>query len=105
MGPPATTPQESEGAAADTPSAVGTIPEAQKLTYVLSELLFDQLNIKAGLKDRLTSLVKENLNAFAGTPHDLGHTDLVLQRILTGDAPPFRHQLRYVPFARRQYLK
>lgn len=79
--------------------------EVDKLTYVLLELHFDQLNVYAGLKDQLASVVRENMDAFAGSPHDLGNTDLVVHRILTGDAPPFRHQLRTVPFARRQYLE
>lgn len=49
--------------------------------------------------------MRENLDAFAGSPHDLGHTNLVVHRTLTGDAPSFRHQLRTVPFVRRQYLE
>lgn len=41
LDPAATSPQESEGAAAATGSAVGTTPESQKQTYVLSEINFD----------------------------------------------------------------
>lgn len=64
-GPAATAPKESKSAAAATSSSVGTTLEAQKLTYVLSEFHFDQLNIEAGLKDQLASLVSKNLDKFA----------------------------------------
>lgn len=59
------------------------------LAYFLSELHFDQLNIEMALKDQLASVVKKNLDAFAGSPHDISHTDLVVHRIRTRNAQPF----------------
>lgn len=91
LGPVVTAPQKSEGAVSAAANAACSTPEAKKLINVLSELHFNKLNIEAGLKDRSASLVKENLDAFASSPHDLGHTNLVVHRILTRDDPPFRH--------------
>ena len=48
---------------------------------------------------------KENLNAIAASPTDLGRTSVVVNTIKTGNAKPFRHKLRPVPFAIRQYLE
>lgn len=77
-GPTATASQESVGAVYAVTNAKGTTTETEKQTYVLGEPHFDKLNVKAGLKDQLAYLVKENLDAFAGFYHDLGHKDLVV---------------------------
>ena len=50
-------------------------------------------------------VVRENLDAFAASPSDLGHTSVVIHTMKTGEARPFRHKLRPIPFARRQYLE
>lgn len=65
-GPASTSPQENKNAASKTAKTVDATPEPQKLTYVLNELYFDYLKIKARMKDKLASLVRENLDAFAG---------------------------------------
>ena len=54
---------------------------------------------------RLNEVVRENLDAFAASPTDLGLTLVVIQTIKTGEARPFKHNLRGIPFARRQYLE
>ena len=54
---------------------------------------------------RLIEVVRENLDAFAASPTDLGQTSVVIHTIKTGEARPFRHKLRAIPFARRQYLE
>ena len=50
--------------------------------------------------------VRENIDAFAATPTDLGRTSMVIHIIKTGDAKPFKHRLRPIPFfARSQHLE
>ena len=50
-------------------------------------------------------MVLKNLDAFAASPTDLGRTTMVIHTIKTGEAQPFRHNLRPIPFAKRQYLE
>ena len=50
-------------------------------------------------------VIKENLGSFAASPIDLGRTSVVLHTIKTNAAKQFRHKLRPIPFAQRQYLE
>ena len=50
-------------------------------------------------------VVKENLDEFAASPIDLGRTSVVVHTIKTGEAKPFKHELRPISFARRQYFE
>ena len=50
-------------------------------------------------------LIRDNLEAFAGSPTNLGRTSVVLHSINTDEAKLVRHKLRPIPFARRQYLE
>ena len=54
---------------------------------------------------RLVEVVKDNLGAFAASNTDYGRTSVVMHTIKTGEAQPFRHKLRPIPFARRQFLE
>ena len=54
---------------------------------------------------QVVEVVRENLNAFAPLPTDLGITSFAIYTIKTGDAHPFRHKLRAIPFARRRYVE
>ena len=72
---------------------------------MLAELRVSCLPINEGTKRRLIEVVKKNLDAFAATPTDLGRTSVVVHTIKTGEAKPFRHKLRPIPFARRQFLE
>ena len=72
---------------------------------MLADLRVSSLPIPEQVRKRLVKVVKENLDAFAASPIDLGRTSVVVHTIKTGDAKPFRHKLRPIPFARRQYLE
>ena len=80
-------------------------PQTGKLQKVLADLRVATLSIPEQVRKQLVEVVKENLDAFAGSPTDLGRTSVVVHTIKTGDAKPFRHKLRPIPFARRQYLE
>ena len=72
---------------------------------MLADLRVASLPIPDDIRRRLIEVVKEALSAFAGSSIDVGRTSVVVHTIKTGDAIPFRHKLRPVPFARRQYLE
>ena len=73
-----------------------------KLQKVLADLRVSILLIPDQVRKRLVEVIKENLDAFAASPIDLGRTSVVVHTIKTGEAKPFRHKLRPIPFARRQ---
>ncbi len=81
------------------------VPQTGKLQKVLADLRVASLPIPDEIRQRLIDVVKEALSAFAGSSIDVGRTSVVVHTIKTGDAIPFRHKLRPVPFARRQYLE
>ena len=72
---------------------------------MLADLKIATLKIPEELRKRLIEVVRENLDAFAASPTDLGRTTVVIHTIKTGEAHPFRHNLRPILFARRQYLE
>ena len=76
-----------------------------KLQRVLADLKIAALQISEEVLKRLVNVVQENLDAFAAFPIDLGRTSVVIHTIMTGEALLFRHKLRAIPFARRQYLE
>ncbi len=76
-----------------------------KLQKVLADLRVSTVPIPDQVRKRLVEVIKENLDAFAASPIDLGRTSVVVHTIKTGEAKPFRHKLRPIPFARRQYLE
>lgn len=52
--------------------------------------------------------MKRNLYALAASTDDLGRTSVITHTIRTirnGDAKPFRHMLRKIPFAHWQYFE
>ena len=63
------------------------------------------LKIPEELRKRLIEVVRDNLDAIAASPTDLGKTTVMIHTIKTGGAQPFRHKLKPIPFARRQYLE
>ena len=63
------------------------------------------LPIPEQVRKQQVEVVKENLDAFASSPTDLGRTSVVVHTIKTGAAKPFRQTMRTIPFARRQYLE
>ena len=75
------------------------------MQQVLADLRVATLLIPEQIRKRLVEVVTENLNAFTASPTDLGRTSVVVHTIKTGSAKPFRHKLRPVPFAIRQYLE
>ena len=81
-----------------------TTPKKPDQSGKLQRVLAD-LQIPEELRKRLIEVVRENLDAFAASPTDLGRTSVVIHTIKTGKARPFRHKLRPIPFARRQYLE
>ena len=50
-------------------------------------------------------MVRENLDAFAASSTNLEINTVMIHIIKTGEALRFRHKLRPIPFARRQYLE
>ena len=72
---------------------------------MLADLKIAVLPIPDEFRKRLIEVVRENLDAFAASPTDLGRTSVVIHTIKTGEARPFRHKLRAISFARRQYLE
>jgi transposase InsO family protein len=76
-----------------------------KLQKVLAEMRVATLPVPEQVQQKLVEVVKSNLDAFAASPTDLGRTSVVRHTIQTGEAQPFRHKLRAIPFARRQYLE
>ena len=72
---------------------------------MLADLKVATLKIPEELRKRLIDVVRENLDAFAASPTDLGRTTVVIHTIKTGEAQPFLHKLRPIPFSRLQYLE
>ena len=72
-----------------------------KLQKVLADLRVSTLPIPEQVRKQLVEVVKENHDAFAASPTDLGRTSVVVHTIITGAAKPFRHKLRPILFARR----
>ncbi len=72
---------------------------------MLTNLKIADFPIPNELRKRLIKIVRENLDAFAASPTDLARTSVVIHTIKTGEARPFRHMLRAIPFVRRQYLE
>ena len=81
------------------------IAQNRKIQQVLAKLGVSGLPVSEKLRRRLVEVVRENIDAFAATPTDLGRTSMVIHIIKTGDAKFFKHRLRPIPFARRQYLE
>ena len=88
-----------ESCANETPEQTG------KLQKALGDLKLAALNIQEPIRKRLIQVARKNLDAYAGSPTDLGRTSVVVHTIRTGEAVPFRHKLRPIPLARRQYLE
>ena len=76
-----------------------------KLQKGLPDLRVSTLPIPEQVRKRLVEVVKKNLGEFAASPTDLGRTSVVVHTIKTNAAKPFRHKLRPIPFAQRQYLE
>ena len=93
--PPAATPTE----ACEFPEQTGKLPK------VLADLKIATLKIDEQIRKQLIQVVKKNLDAFAGSPTDLGRTSVVVHTIRTCEAILFKHKLRPIPFARHQYLE
>lgn len=53
----------------------------------------------------LVKIVKKNMDAFAAFANDMGRTSVITHTIKTVNAKPFRHKLRPISFANKQYLK
>ena len=79
--------------------------QSGKLEHVLADLKIAVFPIPDELSKRLIEVVRENLDAFAASPTDIGRTSVVIHTIKTGEARPFRQKLRAIPFARRKYLE
>ena len=71
---------------------------------MLAKLSVSGLEVSKVFRRRLVDVVRENIDALAATPIDLGRTSVVIHTIKLRDAKPFKHKLRPIPFARRQYL-
>ena len=76
-----------------------------KVQQVLPELIVSSLPVFEVLRRRLVDVVRENIDAFAATPTDLGKTSVIIHTVRTSDAKPFKHKLRPIPFALRQHLE
>jgi hypothetical protein len=63
------------------------------------------LPISAEVKQQLIQVVTECLDAFAASNVDLGRTSVITHTLKTGEAKPFRHKLRPIPFAKRQFME
>ncbi len=79
--------------------------QSGKLQRVLADLEIAALPFPQKLRKRLVEVVRENLDAFAASPTDLDRTSVVIHTIKIGEAHLFRHKLRAISFARRQYLE
>ena len=77
--------------------------QTEKL-QVLSDLRVSILPIPDHVRKRLVEVIKENLDAFAASPIDLGRTSVVVHTIKTNASKPFRHtatnSLRTTPVPR-----
>ena len=71
----------------------------------MAELKIADRPISEHLCKILVKVVRENLDVFAASLRDLGRTSFVIHTIKTGEARPFKHKLRAIPFARRQYFE
>ena len=80
-------------------------PPRGKLQKVLLELKVATLPVGQDVRKQLIEIVQQQLDAFAATPTDLGRTSVISHKIKTGEAQPFRHKLRAVPFAQREFLE
>lgn len=72
-----------------------------KIQQVPPKLKVSSLPVSELLRRRLADVVRENINAFAATPTNLGRTSVVIHTIKTYDAKPFKHKLRLIPIARQ----
>ena len=72
--------------------------QSGKLQRVLADLKIAALPIPDKLRKRLIEVVRENLDAFAASPTNNRRTSVVIHTIKTGEARPFRHKLRAIPF-------
>ncbi len=86
------------------PAASTQSDKSGQLQRVLADLKVTSLPISEQLRKRLVQIVRENQDAFAASPTNLGRTSVVIHTIKTGEARPLRHKFRAIPFARRQYL-
>lgn len=75
-----------------------------KLQKVFVELSFSSIDINEAHKRTLVSLIAEYLDAFAASPSDVGRNHVILHRIDTSDAPPFKDGFLYSPLAWRAFL-
>ena len=75
-----------------------------KIQTVLSELKVSELPVHEELRRQVVNVVRDCIDAFAATANDFGRTEVALHTIKTGDARPFKHKLRPIPYARRQFL-
>ena len=71
-------------------------PELQELVDPVEALLGDVA------KQKLTELLRSNQDLFALKGQSLGHTDLVLHDVNTGDAPPIKQHVRRPPIHQRE---
>ena len=72
---------------------------------MLADLKIVALPIPYDLRKRLIDVVRENLDASATSPTDLGCTLVVIHTIKNRNARPIRHILRSITFARCKYLE
>ena len=72
---------------------------------MLLELKVATLPVGQDVRKQLIEIVQQQLDAFAATPTDLGRTSVISHKIKTGEAQPFRHKLRAVPVAQRDFLE
>ena len=79
--------------------------QSGKHQRVTPDLKFATLPTPELLRKPLIELVRENLDAFAASSTDLDKILVVVYTIRTGDERPFRHKLRAIIFARRQYIE
>ena len=72
---------------------------------MLLELRVAALPIDENVRLQFIEIVRQQLDAFAVTPTDLCQTSVIVYSIKTEEAQPFRHKLRAVPFAQRDFLE
>ena len=73
--------------------------QTNKLQKIRADLRVSTLLILEKVRKRLMEVVKENIKAFAASLTDFWRTSVMVHTIKTGNAKPFRHKLRQVPFA------